>query len=166
MGTKFPLRNNLVDKQCNKTNKFQSSAYGLQLVILHCALENLLRSSCHGAAETNLTRNHEVAGLITGLAQWDLALLRLGCRPVGVAPIQPRAWEPPYAPDAALKSKKEKKKKKKERKSAQSVALISVLITHTQFEKIKIHKRDRKILLEVMNKFMALTLVMVSLEYT
>ena len=27
-------------------------------------------SSCHGAAEMNLTRNLEVAGLIPGLAQW------------------------------------------------------------------------------------------------
>ena len=27
-------------------------------------------SSRHGAAERNLTRNHEVAGLILGLAQW------------------------------------------------------------------------------------------------
>ena len=35
------------------------------------------RSSCHGAAETNPTRNHDVLGLIPGLAQWgkDLALL-------------------------------------------------------------------------------------------
>ena len=34
------------------------------------------RSSRHGAAETNPTRNHEVVGLIPGLAQWvkDLAL--------------------------------------------------------------------------------------------
>ena len=27
-------------------------------------------SSCHGVAETNSTRNNEVAGLIPGLAQW------------------------------------------------------------------------------------------------
>ena len=27
-------------------------------------------SSHHGAAETNPTRNHEVAGLVPGLAQW------------------------------------------------------------------------------------------------
>ena len=30
----------------------------------------LLRSSRRGTAETNLTRNHEVAGSIPGLAQW------------------------------------------------------------------------------------------------
>jgi len=32
--------------------------------------ESQIGSSPHGAAETNLTRNHEVAGLIPGLAQW------------------------------------------------------------------------------------------------
>ena len=35
-----------------------------------------LRNSHYGTAETNLTSNHEVRGLITGLTQWikDLAL--------------------------------------------------------------------------------------------
>ena len=35
------------------------------------------RSSCHGAAETNLNRSHEVVGSIPDLAQWveDPALL-------------------------------------------------------------------------------------------
>jgi len=28
------------------------------------------QSSCHGAEETNPSRNHEVAGSILGLAQW------------------------------------------------------------------------------------------------
>ena len=34
------------------------------------------RSFCHGAAETNPTRNHEVVGSIPGLDQWfkDLAM--------------------------------------------------------------------------------------------
>ena len=34
-------------------------------------------SSCHGAVETNLTKNHEAVGSIPSLTQWvkDLALL-------------------------------------------------------------------------------------------
>ena len=43
----------------------------------------------------------------------DLALLWLWCGLAAVAPIQPLAWEPPYAADAALKEKEKEKKKKK-----------------------------------------------------
>jgi len=39
----------------------------------------------------------------------DIVLLWLWCRPAGTAPIQPLAWEPPYAKGAALKRQKKKK---------------------------------------------------------
>ena len=50
-------------------------------------------------AETNLTSVHEDAILIPGLTQCfrDLALLILWGRSAAVAPIQPLAWERPYA---------------------------------------------------------------------
>ena len=39
----------------------------------------------------------------------DLALLCLWCRPAAAAPVQPLAWELPYAVDVALKRKKKMK---------------------------------------------------------
>ena len=45
----------------------------------------------------------------------DLVLLWLWWRPAATAPIQPLAWETPYATGTALKErKKERKKKRKE----------------------------------------------------
>ena len=35
--------------------------------------------------------------------------LWLWCRPVATAPIEPLAWEPPYAVDVALERQKDKK---------------------------------------------------------
>jgi len=46
----------------------------------------------------------------------DPALLWLWRRPVAAAPIQPLAWEPPYAVGAAQEIAKKKKKKRKKRK--------------------------------------------------
>ena len=80
----------------------------------------------------NLTRNHEVAGSIPGLAEWvkrssialscgvgcrcgsDPALLWLWLRLAATAPIRPLAWEPPYGTGVALEKAKRQKKKKKD----------------------------------------------------
>ena len=42
------------------------SLFSRNIIHLFC----YIRSSRHGAAEMNLTRNHEVAGSIPGLTQW------------------------------------------------------------------------------------------------
>ena len=47
----------------------------------------------------------------------DPMLLGLWCRPAAAAPIQPLAWELPYAIGVTLKSKKAKKEKKKKKVS-------------------------------------------------
>ena len=64
---------------------------------------------------TNPTRNHEVARIL-----W------LWCRLVATAPIQPLAWEPPYAAEAAQEiattttknnnNKRQKTKRQKDKK--------------------------------------------------
>ena len=73
-----------------------------------------------------MTRKHEVAGSIPGLAQWvkgssvavscgvgcrlssDPVLLWLWYRLAAVAPIGPLAWEPSHALGIALKSQRKK----------------------------------------------------------
>ena len=79
-------------------------------------------SSCHGTVETNTTRNHEAVGSIPGLAQWvrDLALLWLWCRLAATAPIQPLAWDPPYAVGVALKRPKGKREREREENTFQA----------------------------------------------
>ena len=51
----------------------------------------------------------------------DLVLLWLQRRSVAIAPIRPRAWEPPDAMSAALKRRKTKKTKKKPKKKGVTV---------------------------------------------
>jgi len=45
----------------------------------------------------------------------DPVLLWLWCRPEATAPIQPLAWKPPYATEAAQEMAKTQKDKKKKR---------------------------------------------------
>ena len=62
-GNMFPWKENIgISGTGRNTHSFES----ILLIIL--PIKN--RSSHRGAAETNPTGNHEVAGLISGLVQW------------------------------------------------------------------------------------------------
>ena len=70
---------------------------------------------------TNSSRIHEDVGSVLGSSVGrrcgsDLALLWLWCRPAAAAPVQPLAWELPYATGAALKKQKTKNKPLREGK--------------------------------------------------
>ena len=49
----------------------------------------------------------------------DLVLLWLWRKPAPIAPVQPLAWEPPCAADAALRSKTKQKAKRNKKANAQ-----------------------------------------------
>ena len=86
----------------------------IRLILMVNKLKKTTFQSSHrGSAETNLTRDHEVAGLSSGLAQWVKDLALVWYRPAATTLIQPLAWEPPYAMGSALKRQKKKKKRKK-----------------------------------------------------
>ena len=53
--------------------------------------------------------------------------LWLWCRPAATAPIQPLAWEPPYAVGVTLKKTKGKKKAKKQKTQNSMPLLIRVI---------------------------------------
>ena len=57
-------------------SRYQENREKEMIIVKFFLKISLFWSSHLGAAETNLTRNHEVAGSIPGLAQWvkDLAL--------------------------------------------------------------------------------------------
>ena len=75
----------------------------------------------------------------------DLALLWLWHRPAAIAPIQPLAWEHPYAMGMALKRQKEKRKKKKrvvDRALQWSAMNINLKVIKMKKEKSESYKNE------------------------
>ena len=75
----------------------------------YCHLKKLIQGSFyHGSGVTDPPSVHEDSGTIPGLAQWvkDPVLLWLWCRSAVTSPLQPLAWELPYAAGVALKRQK------------------------------------------------------------
>ena len=57
-----------IDPQRRPVNKANPLSLNISLGMDNLSM--LFRSSCHGAAEMNPIRNHEVVGLVPGFAQW------------------------------------------------------------------------------------------------
>ena len=80
----------------------------LEILILSEVIKRMTGIPIVAQGLTSPTRNHEVAGVIPGLAQWVKVpmLLWPWHRPVATAPIRPLAWDPPHATGVALEKAK------------------------------------------------------------
>ena len=112
------------------------------VTMLHVTSPELipLKSGCLGVPDVaqwlmNPTRNHEVEGLMTGLAQWvkDLVLLWTVVWVADTAQIlrccgsgEPLAWEPPYAAEAAQEMPRNGKKTKKQTNKKNNCKFVPV----------------------------------------
>ena len=76
------------------------SGFGMRIVLIS---ENEVGSSRCSLVVRNPTSVSEDVGLISRLNP-----TRLWCRLAATAPVQPLAWEHPYAKDVALKRQKKK----------------------------------------------------------
>ena len=69
----------------------------------------------------------------------DTALPWQWCRLAAAAPIQPLAWEPPYASGVALKNKKtEKKNKRKEKKRKKGSKILTASNAEEDMEQLNL----------------------------
>ena len=79
---KYEKKVNIANYQRNANQNY----YEAHLIPARMAIKKSTnRSSCHGTAETNPTRNHKVAGSIPGLTQW----VAMSC---GIGPEVARIW--------------------------------------------------------------------------
>ena len=87
-----------------------------------------------------------LSGLKDPMLPWyglNLVLLELWCRQAAAAPIQPLAWELPYATGAAIKKiKKKKKKRKKEKKKKERKKKKKTEKQLSDLEIINLHEKD------------------------